>query len=144
MNRSRENAEIFNTYLDAVNCTDLACLRSAPLEVLIHADAAVTFNYSTSDGWVGPSIEWGPHPDGDLVPSTPELLLAEGKYHRTVRRVLTANMAIGGLGNVVSKYINTDADMAYAYVPKFNMNCTIGKTSCLSSCERRPRRPSRK
>ena len=103
MNRSRENTEIYHTYLSAANCTDLSCLRSAPSEVLKRADEAVTFDYSTSDGWIGPSIGWGPHPDGDLVPSAPELLLAQGKYHRSVRKVLTANMANDGLGNVVSK-----------------------------------------
>ena len=89
-------------YLDGANCTDLACLRAAPAEALTRADAAVTFNYSTSDGWIGPGIGWGPHPDEDLVPDAPDLLIAEGKYDRSVKKVVVANMANDGLGAVVS------------------------------------------
>ncbi len=103
MNRSRENTEIFEQYLRAANCTDLTCLRSAPAAVLKKADEALTFNYNTSGGWIGPSIGWGPHPDGDLVPTTPDLLLQQGRYHKSVRKILTANMANDGLGAVVSK-----------------------------------------
>ena len=77
------------------------------MEVLTQADEAMTFNYSTSDGWIGPRIGFGPHPDGDLVPNAPDLLIAKGKYHKSVRKVLTANMANDGFGAVVSKSVET-------------------------------------
>lgn len=103
VNRSVELREMFDLYLEAANCTDLACLRAAPVQTLIQADEAMTFNRNISEGWIGPKIGFGPHPDGDLVPNAPDLLIREGKFHKEVQKVLMANMAHDGNG-VVSKY----------------------------------------
>jgi hypothetical protein len=42
---------------------------------------------------LGPGIGFGPVIDGDLVPDLPNVLLSQGKYHKSIRRVLSANMA---------------------------------------------------
>lgn len=105
VNRSAELRDMFNLYLKAADCADLACLRAAPVETLIQADEAMTFDKNISEGWIGPRIGFGPHPDGDLVPNAPDLLISEGKYHKEVQKVLMAHMAHDGNG-VVSKFFS--------------------------------------
>jgi hypothetical protein len=104
---------MYNMYLNATNCDNLACLRAAPLDVLIKADQALTFDRGTTDGWIGPKIGWGPHPDGDLVPNAPDLLLAKVIYHRSVRKVLTANVANDGYAAIVSEYSRAEEQRVY-------------------------------
>lgn len=92
--------EIYKLFLNSSGCQDVACLRSLPTEAIIAANQDLLFNVPSS-GWLGPSIGYGPVLDGDLVPDLPDRLLQEGKYQKSVERVLTANMANDGLYNTV-------------------------------------------
>jgi hypothetical protein len=123
-----ELKEMFNMYLEAANCTDLACLRAAPVEVLVQADEAMVWDKNRSEGWIGPSIGFGPHPDGSLVPNAPDLLIREGKYHRDVQRVLMAHMWHDGNG-VVSEYIPRVASTLRLTREQISTNSRIGETS---------------
>jgi hypothetical protein len=90
---------IYNAFLNATGCSDIACLRSLP------SDAVATANRDLfslpSSGWLGPDIGYGTIIDGDLVSDLPDRLLLQGRYHKSVEKVLTANMALDGLGGTV-------------------------------------------
>ncbi len=94
---------IYNLFLNSSGCADIACLRNASSDTIIAANQDLFFNYP-SEGWIGPSIGYGPIPDGDLVPDAPDRLLAEGNYHKEVAKVMAANMANDGYYAVVSEF----------------------------------------
>lgn len=102
VNRSQDMTEIYQMFLNATNCTDITCLRQAPTDTIIAANTDLIFN-APSEGWIGPKIGYGPIIDGDIVPDLPDRLLAQGKYHTSVKKVITADMANDGLGVVASK-----------------------------------------
>lgn len=93
---------IYKLFLNSSGCQDVACLRSLPTEAIVAANQDLLFDVPSS-GWLGPMIGYGPVLDGDLVPDLPDRLLQEGKYQRSVERVLTASMANDGLYNTVCK-----------------------------------------
>ncbi|EPS43555.1 hypothetical protein H072_2396 [Dactylellina haptotyla CBS 200.50] len=98
VNRSAAMSEIYNGFLDAANCSDIKCLRSLPSSAIAKANEQLIFDIPNRQGFIGPSIGFGPIIDGDLVTALPEQLLEKGKYHRSVQKVLTANMVADGLG----------------------------------------------
>lgn len=67
------------------NCSDLACLRSAPTDVLIEANNLVNQNAFLN------GVGFSPVVDGDYVPDLPSKLLSDGRYHKTLASVITAN-----------------------------------------------------
>jgi carboxylesterase type B len=87
--------DLYNTFLDAANCTSLACLRSASEMTIANASAHLLLEEPSPEG-PGPSIGYGPVIDGDLVPDLPATLLKEGSYHKSVKRIITSNMANDG------------------------------------------------
>jgi hypothetical protein len=119
---------MFDLYLEAANCTDLACLRAAPVEVLVQADEAMVWDKNKSEGWIGPSIGFGPHPDGTLVPNAPDLLIREGKYHREVQKVLMAHMRHDGNG-VVSEYSREITSESQLILNQISTNSRVGENS---------------
>lgn len=68
------------------NCSDVACLRSAPTETLMDANSLLTQN-SISSGSVGFVVVV----DGEYVPDLPGKLFLEGRYHKNLTSVITAN-----------------------------------------------------
>lgn len=49
---------------------------------------------STGGGGVyGPSLGFGPVPDGTRLPGMPEALFREGRYHKDLRGLVIGNMA---------------------------------------------------
>ncbi|KAF3923563.1 Cholinesterase [Dactylellina cionopaga] len=95
VNRSAAMTELYNDFLDATNCSDIKCLRGLSSHAIADANKDLLFNVPR-EGWLGPSIGYGPIIDGDLVTGVPDQLLLEGKYHKSVKKVLTANMAADG------------------------------------------------
>jgi carboxylesterase type B len=76
--------EEFKVFMTKANCSDLACLRGAPTQVLMQANSFSTGNASAAG--VGFTLVV----DGDFVPDLSKLLL-EGRYHKTLTSVITAN-----------------------------------------------------
>ncbi|KIX00728.1 uncharacterized protein Z518_09793 [Rhinocladiella mackenziei CBS 650.93] len=95
VNRSADMTGIYHLFLNATNCSDISCLRGLPTDATAAANRDLLFNVPSS-GWLGPLIGYGPIVDGDLVPDVPDRLLAQGKYHTSVEKVMTANMARDG------------------------------------------------
>jgi carboxylesterase type B len=95
VNTSTRMTALYITLLDAANCTNTSCLRSIPESAIAAANAQLIMNAPPAVG-LGPGIGFGPIVDGDLVPELPDVLLAQGRYHRSVKRVLTANMENDG------------------------------------------------
>jgi hypothetical protein len=83
---------------------------------------------NTSEGWIGPSIGFGPHPDGTLVPNAPDLLIREGKYHKEVQKVLMAHMWHDGNG-VVSEYPPKMTSESQLILNQISTNSRVGETS---------------
>lgn len=75
------HATIYNAFESTANCTNLECLRQAPTEVLKVANRNVVLS----------GVSFGPVVDGDYVPDIPMKLLVEGKFHRNLKSVITAN-----------------------------------------------------
>lgn len=86
---------IYDLFLNATNCTDVGCLRNLSTDIIAAANRDLLFDVPPS-GWLGPLIGYGPIVDGDLVPDVPDRLLAHGRYHESVEKVMTANMARDG------------------------------------------------
>lgn len=102
INRSEGMTNIYNAFLNATNCTDVACLRRLPTEAV--QQAQIELYDIPSSGWLGPDIGYGPITDGDLVTDVPDRLLARGIWNKNVKKVLTTNMANDGLGGTLGKY----------------------------------------
>ncbi|KAK6543385.1 hypothetical protein TWF694_000133 [Orbilia ellipsospora] len=98
VNRSAAMTDLYDDFLHATNCSDIKCLRELPSSAVAKANQQLIFDIPARNGFLGPGIGFGPIIDGDLVPALPEQLLKEGKYHKSVQKVLTANMAADGLG----------------------------------------------
>jgi carboxylesterase type B len=73
---------MYKYFEKSANCSNLNCLRQAPTEVLKKANSALILE-------MGEAI--GPVVDGDYVPDLPMRLLARGKFHRSVKSVISAN-----------------------------------------------------
>lgn len=69
------------------NCSDLACLQSAPTQVLMNANDVINQNGSAS------GLGFGPVVDGNYVPDLSSKLFLEGRYHKTLSSVISANNA---------------------------------------------------
>lgn len=72
----------------AANCTSVKCLREAPTEVLISANEAIIMRQF--EGGLG---TFTIVVDGDYVPDVGSKLLEEGKFHRNLKSIITANTA---------------------------------------------------
>jgi len=84
--------DLYDALLKAANCTTTSCLRRIPESAMAAANAQLIQN--SSGGFsLGPGIGFGPIIDGDLVPNLPDILLQQGRYHRSVEKVLSSNMA---------------------------------------------------
>jgi hypothetical protein len=77
--------EEFNAFMTRVNCSDVACLRSAATETLMEANSFLNQNGSVAG--VGFTVVV----DGDYVPDLPSKLFLEGRYHKKLTSVITAN-----------------------------------------------------
>jgi carboxylesterase type B len=77
--------EEFKAFIAKANCSDLACLRRAPTQALMQANSFLT-QHGAAAG-VGFSVVV----DGDFVPDLPAKLLLEGRYHKSLTSVITAN-----------------------------------------------------
>lgn len=73
--------------MSLANCSDLACLQSAQTQVLMNANNVI--NQNGSAGGLG----FNPVVDGDYVPDLPGKLFSEGRYHKTLSSVISANNA---------------------------------------------------
>ena len=111
VDRSEGMTNIYDAFLNATNCTDVACLRELSTEDIQQAQIAL---YDIpSSGWLGPDIGYGPIIDGDLVTDIPDRLLAQGKWNKNVKKVLTANMALDGLGGTVTNPSTWEEQLGY-------------------------------
>lgn len=96
----------FNTqydyFLNASNCTDLACLRSLHSETIALINRDLLFNFNLSTGWIGPGVGYGAiEPDGDLIPDIPWRLLKAGRFQKNIQKILTGGMFNDGLGTTI-------------------------------------------
>ncbi|KAF3401266.1 hypothetical protein DPV78_005974 [Talaromyces pinophilus] len=80
----------FNAFLNHTGCSDVQCLRQENTSILTNANDYMT-TVGAPDG-----VGFGPVVDDDLVPDLPGKLLSEGKYHRTLRGLVSANNAHEG------------------------------------------------
>ena len=77
--------EEFKAFIAKANCSDLACLRRALTQALMQANSFLTQHGGAAG--VGFSVVV----DGDVVPDLPAKLLLEGRYHKSLTSVITAN-----------------------------------------------------
>jgi carboxylesterase type B len=85
-------ADLYNAFLKEANCTTASCLRNISESAMAAANARLIQNSSVGFS-LGPGIGFGPVIDGDLVPNLPNVLLEQGRYHKGIKKVLSANMA---------------------------------------------------
>jgi len=83
--------EIFQRVLTLANATSLVDLRNMTSEQAIAVNTATIFNATYSNSGFGPVV------DGFFVPELPTLLLAQGKYAKNVRAVLSGHNTDEGL-----------------------------------------------
>lgn len=77
----------FQVILNKTGCVDVHCLRRATATIL--GPANNYFNSNGIDGGVLP----GPAVDGDMVPDVAGKLLLDGRYHKCLEGIVSANNA---------------------------------------------------
>ncbi|CAM1506186.1 Fc.00g058270.m01.CDS01 [Cosmosporella sp. VM-42] len=99
-NATKRQHNMFNSILEAANCTSLECLRSVPEETMRKVND-IMINQTPSDaggGVFGPAPGFGPVPDGKYIPDIPETLFRDGRYHKELKGLIVGNMALEGKG----------------------------------------------
>jgi hypothetical protein len=84
--------DLYKDLLEAANCNTTSCLRNISESEMSTANTKLIQNASPAFSF-GPGIGFGPIIDGDHVPDIPDFLVKEGRYHRSIQKVLSANMA---------------------------------------------------
>ncbi|KAH8898893.1 putative lipase 2 [Thozetella sp. PMI_491] len=100
-NRTRtRQLERFQAVLSAANCTNVECLRSIPEEVIFEANRYLIIDVISpaGGGVLGPSLGFGPEPDGELIPDMPEISFEKGRYHKDIKSLIVGNMGNEGMG----------------------------------------------
>lgn len=129
VNRSREMTDIYQQFLNATSCSDVECLRKAPMETLVEANRYMMLD-APPGPFGGPSIGFGPVIDGDLVKDVPERILAQAAENDGPRghitRVIGGGMKNDGIGNV-----NTTWEAIPAQFARTPSNATVQRIGSL-------------
>lgn len=117
VDRSKEMTEVYELFLDATDCADVACLRELPEEAMVDASKYMALDAPQGE-FAAPSI--GPQPviDGNLVLDLPDRVLAENPQRSgCITRVIAGGMQNEGLGwanrtwpDFVSAFARTPSD----------------------------------
>ncbi|CAK9779972.1 alpha/beta-hydrolase [Cutaneotrichosporon oleaginosum] len=78
--RPAEWAEPWQDFLQAVGCSDLACVKGLDAEKVLEGSVSVNNNPKYKGGQIG--FLWRPLIDGDIIKDSPAKLLAEGRFAR--------------------------------------------------------------
>ena len=98
VDRSKEMTETYGLFLDATNCTDVACLRELPEEAMVEASKYMALTAPQGE-WGAPGVGFTPVIDGDLVLDLPDRVLAENPQRSgRISRVIVGGMQNEGLG----------------------------------------------
>ncbi|PGH04908.1 hypothetical protein GX51_03204 [Blastomyces parvus] len=92
--------EVYESVLEAANCTTLACLRAVPeteLEAVNH-HLITEVKGASGGGAFGPGIGFAPLVDGSYVPDAPQVLLDQGRFNKNVKSIISANTLNEGQG----------------------------------------------
>ena len=87
-NNPQGRTNLYKAFLTRANCTSLKCLRAAPTSALIDANKYLV-TYGAGPNTVG----FGPVVDGDYLPDLASRLLHNGKFHKTLKGLISANNA---------------------------------------------------
>jgi carboxylesterase type B len=87
-NNPQGRANLYGLFLSKANCSSLQCLRAAPSSALIDAN-----EYIASNGGGPTAVGFGPVVDGDYVPDLPIRLLCQGRFHKNLKGIISANNA---------------------------------------------------
>ncbi|ETN37303.1 uncharacterized protein HMPREF1541_08294 [Cyphellophora europaea CBS 101466] len=102
VNRSLEMTEIYKMFLNATGCADVECLRGLSEEDLAAGNAYLLMD-TQPEGWIGPSISFGPVIDRQLVKSLPDWVLNETDVGAGgVRRIIAGGMKNDGVASIVA------------------------------------------
>ncbi|KAK2871625.1 hypothetical protein FQN49_002997 [Arthroderma sp. PD_2] len=96
---SRRQA-VFDSVLQAANCTSVDCLRELPEKDLFKANEYLLVNVTDGHtGALGPGPGFCPVVDGEYIKDLLPTILSKGEgYNKRVSRVAVSNMALEGLG----------------------------------------------
>ncbi|KEF60966.1 uncharacterized protein A1O9_02530 [Exophiala aquamarina CBS 119918] len=97
-NTTQRRREVFDTVLDAANCSSLICLQSVSEEELREVNRYLLNDVPSLSGGgnFGPGIGFGPIVDGDFVPDLPVGIPTLSKSLGRLKAIISANMANEG------------------------------------------------
>lgn len=94
-NITERRQEVFDSILDAANCSSLACLQTTSEDALREVNLFLINDVLSLSGGgnFGPGIGFGPIVDNDLVPDLPIAISTLPKSLSRLKGILTSNMA---------------------------------------------------
>lgn len=92
--------ELYSRVLSELNCSSIKCLRNVSPATLFDANNYFLSEVPTESGGVtfGPGMGFGPVVDGGYIPDTPTVLFSQGRFHRSLRQAMIANLENEGMG----------------------------------------------
>lgn len=105
-NITERRQEVFDSFLDATNCSSLACLQSTSEDVLREANRYLINDVVSLSGGgnFGPGIGFGPIVDNDLVPDLPIAISTLPKSLGRLQGIIASNMANEVSGSLGKDY----------------------------------------
>ncbi|KAA8647978.1 hypothetical protein EYZ11_005668 [Aspergillus tanneri] len=110
-NVTARRQSLYDYVLHQANCSSPACLRNLSPASLANVNNHIISDVPTESGGgsFGPGIGLSPVVDGAYIPDTATILFSQGRFHKSVRGVMVANMENEGMG------IGSDANMPAAF-----------------------------
>ena len=104
-NVTTRRQELYDRVLHKLNCSSLECLRTASSVDLSDANNYIISEAPTESGGgsFGPGMGISPVVDGSYIPDEPTVLFSQGRFHRSLRQVMIANMENEGMGLVAEE-----------------------------------------